>query len=223
MDNCVQWVTLSSNGGTRDHVCQCSTEAAARPTNQAKNKDIGQRPFPQCFGQTFESWDAIVTGYTATGLPSKELTHLGSTHSGGSVLQPIPFLCFTCSPPAPFFLGFIFLSLQTRLVQVSSLVPNAQYNPLSPGVWRQASLQDTASTGLPTSLQVSVSGFPMLGLVPFCVQFRILISTLLQFDMLLLKAYSKGLLPFLAHSFHYTAWTHLASALSTGSLSPSLS
>lgn len=170
-------------------------EAAARPTNQAKNKDVGQRPFPQCFGQTFESWDATVTRYTATGLSSRELAQLGPTHSGGSVLQPIPLLCFTCSPPVPPFLGFIFLSLQTRLVQVSSLVPNAQYNPLSPGV-------------SPLHFRCLCLASHCLGwLVPSCVQFRILISTLLQFDMLLLKAHSKGLLPFLANSFHYTAWT----------------
>ena len=159
MDNCVQWVTLN-NRGTRDHVCQCSMEAAARPTNQAKSKDVGQRPIPQCFGHTFEPWDATVTGYTATGLSSRELAHLGPTHSGGSVLQPIPLLCFTCSPPVPPFLGFIFLSLQPRLVQVSSLVPNAQYNPLSPGI-------------SPLHFRCLCLASHCLGwLVPSCVQFH---------------------------------------------------
>lgn len=187
-------------------------EAAARPTNpnQAKNKDVGQRPFPQCFGQTFESWDAIVTGYTATGLPSRELTHLGPTHSGGSVLQPIPLLCFTCSLPVHPFFGFIFLSLQIRLVQVSSLVPNTQYNPLSPGV---SSLHFRClclafyCLGLFLPASSSGSSFPHF------------YSLTCSFSKPTPKAY------FLSWQTPFIPLLGLclASALSTGSLSPSLS
>lgn len=71
------------------------------------------------------------SGNKATGLPSWQLAGLDSIHLGGSILQQILLLGFTCSASSTPLLS-LHLSLQIGLVHSSSLVPNVYHNPWAP-------------------------------------------------------------------------------------------